>query len=78
LYILVFLTILFFEEQPEFYASYKLINVKSYQKYNDSLTLHVVDLSHIELATEEDKLLEEQNAQIQKLLTELEYLRGKS
>ncbi len=144
-----FLDYTLFEGQPEFYASYKLINVKSYQKYSDSLTLHVVDLSHIELATEEDKryhihewaalfkadtweeirmiaskneylteaaqtmfcmseddlvykrcldreeyyqdlrsyeraiaekekLLEEQNAQIQKLLTELEYLKGKS
>lgn len=44
-----------FEEQPEFYASYKLINVKNHQKYSDSLTLHVVDLSRIDLATEEDK-----------------------
>ncbi len=50
-----FLDYALFEGQPEFYASYKLINVKSYQKYSDSLTLHVVDLSHIELATEEDK-----------------------
>ncbi|MDE6213682.1 MAG: PD-(D/E)XK nuclease family transposase, partial [Lachnospiraceae bacterium] len=40
---------------PEFYASYKLINIKNYQKYSDSLTLYVVDLSHINLATEEDK-----------------------
>lgn len=43
------------EECPEFCASYKLINVKSHKKYSDSLTLYVVDLSHIELATEEDK-----------------------
>lgn len=43
------------EESPEFCASYKLINTKSYQKYSDSLTLYVIDLSHIELATEEDK-----------------------
>ena len=43
------------EEQPEFYATYKLINVKNHQKYSDSLTLNVVDLSRIDLATEEDK-----------------------
>ena len=50
-----FLDYTLFEEQPEFYASYKLINVKNHQKYSDSLTLHVVDLSRIDLATEEDK-----------------------
>jgi len=50
-----FLDYSLFEKHPEFYASYKLINVKSYHKYSDSLTLYVVDLSHIELATEEDK-----------------------
>lgn len=50
-----FLDYSLFEECPEFYASYKLINIKNYQKYSDSLTLYVVDLSHIDLATEEDK-----------------------
>ena len=50
-----FLDYTLFEERPEFYASYKLINVKNHQKYSDSLTLHVVDLSRIDLATEEDK-----------------------
>ena len=50
-----FLDYSLFEERPEFYASYKLINTKSYEKYSDSLTLYVVDLSHIDLATEEDK-----------------------
>ncbi|MBD5506615.1 MAG: Rpn family recombination-promoting nuclease/putative transposase [Lachnospiraceae bacterium] len=50
-----FLDYSLFEECPEFYASYKLINIKNDQKYSDSLTLHVVDLSHIELATAEDK-----------------------
>ncbi len=50
-----FLDYSLFEECPEFYASYKLINIKNYQKYSDSLTLCVVDLSHIDLATEEDK-----------------------
>lgn len=44
-----------FEGQPEFYATYKLINVKNHQTYSDSLTLHVIDLSRIDLATDEDK-----------------------
>lgn len=50
-----FLDYTLFEERPEFYASYKLINVKNSQKYSDSLTLNVVDLSRIDLATDEDK-----------------------
>ena len=50
-----FLDYTLFKERPEFYASYKLINVKNHQKYSDSLTLHVVDLSRIDLATEEDR-----------------------
>lgn len=44
-----------FDNCPEFYATYKLINVKSHQIYSDSLTLNVVDLSRIDLATEDDK-----------------------
>lgn len=43
------------KEDPEFCASYKLINTKNHQKYTDSLTLYVIDLSHIDLATEEDR-----------------------
>lgn len=43
-------------DYPEFYASYKLINVKSHQTYSDKITLNVVDLSRIDLATEEDRL----------------------
>lgn len=50
-----FLDYTLFEEHPEFHASYKLINVKNYQIYSDSLTLHVIDLSRIDLATDEDK-----------------------
>ena len=50
-----FLDYTLFEEAPEFHAAYKLINVKNFRTYGDSLTLHVVDLSNIELATEEDK-----------------------
>lgn len=50
-----FLDYALMEECLEFCASYKLINTKSYRRYSDSLTLYVIDLSHIELATEEDK-----------------------
>jgi hypothetical protein len=44
-----------FPEYPEFSATYKLLNVKNHIVYSDKFTLHVVDLTHIELATEEDK-----------------------
>ncbi|WP_022760719.1 Rpn family recombination-promoting nuclease/putative transposase [Butyrivibrio sp. AD3002] len=44
-----------FEEYPEFYASYKLINEKTHHIYSDKLQLRVLDLTQIELATDEDK-----------------------
>lgn len=44
-----------FPEYPEFYATYQLLNVKNYIKYSDKLCLHVLDLTRIDLATEEDK-----------------------
>lgn len=50
-----FLDYTLFRDRPEFYASYKLINVKNHQKYSDNLTLNVIDLSHIDMATEEDR-----------------------
>lgn len=50
-----FLDYTLFEESPEFYATYKLINVKNHDIYNDNFTLSVVNLSRIDLATEEDK-----------------------
>ena len=50
-----FLDYTLFEERPEFYAAYKLINIKNHQVYNDDLTLYVADLTRIDLATEEDK-----------------------
>lgn len=40
---------------PEFYGTYKLLNVKNNAEYSDKLTLSVVNLRHIDLATEEDK-----------------------
>ena len=50
-----FLDYTLFNDCPEFYATYKLLNVKNHHVYSDNLTLSVVDLSHIELATDEDK-----------------------
>ena len=44
-----------FPERPEFNSCYKLLNVKNHALYSDKFSLHVVDLTHIELATEEDK-----------------------
>ena len=45
-----------FPERPEFYATYRLINEKNFSVYSDKLRLSVVDLTHIDLATEEDRL----------------------
>lgn len=50
-----FLDYTLFEESPEFYATYKLINVKNCSVYSDSFTLSVINLSRIDLATEEDR-----------------------
>ncbi len=44
-----------FPEYPEFYATYKLQNVKNNNIYNDKFQLNVLDLSQITLATDEDK-----------------------
>lgn len=44
-----------FPEQAEFYASYKLLNEKNHRKYSDKFTLRVLDLTQIQIATEEDK-----------------------
>ena len=41
------------KEYPEFYAKYKLLNVKNYHPYSDKFELRVVDLKNIELAIEE-------------------------
>lgn len=42
-------------EEPEFYATYKMLNVKNHLLYSDKFALSVVNLRQIELATEEDK-----------------------
>lgn len=50
-----FLDYTLFDGYPEFYAAYKLINVKNQQIYSNDFTLYVVDLSRIDLATDEDR-----------------------
>lgn len=44
-----------FDKVPEFYATYKLLNIKNHYIYSDKFTLSVVDLTQTDLATEEDK-----------------------
>lgn len=50
-----FLDFTLFPDFPEFYATYKLLNVKNYHLYSDKFTLSVIDLTQIDMATEEDK-----------------------
>lgn len=45
-----------FRDHPEFYATYQVINTKNHILYSDKLRLSVVDLTKIDMATEEDKL----------------------
>lgn len=51
-----FLDFTLFPEHPEFFATYKFLNVKNYSLYSDKIQLSVLDLTCIHLATEEDKL----------------------
>ncbi len=44
-----------FDTYPEFYAEYRLMNVKKHYIYNDKFALNVLCLTQTELATEEDK-----------------------
>ena len=45
-----------FEDAPEFYATYYVMNEKTHRIYSDKIRLSVLDLTHIELATGKDKL----------------------
>lgn len=49
-----FLNYTLFPEYPEFLASYRLLNQKNNNLYTDKLTIYVVDLTKIDLATKED------------------------
>ena len=44
-----------FEEHPEFYATYKLLNVKNHNLYSDKCIHSVVDLSKTEMADKKDR-----------------------
>lgn len=50
-----FLDFTLFPEYPEFYATYRMMNVKNHHVFSDKIALSVVDLKHIELATQEDR-----------------------
>lgn len=50
-----FLDYTLFKESPEFYASYKMMNTKNHHIYSDNFEIRVVNLTQIELATDEDK-----------------------
>ena len=39
---------------PEFYAKYQLLNVKTHKKYTDMIGVNVLQLNHTEIATQED------------------------
>ncbi len=47
-----------FDGYPEFYASYKMMNVKNHHVFSDKFILNVLDLTQIKLATDEDRLCE--------------------
>lgn len=49
-----FLNFTLFPQAPEFYATYQLMNIKTHQLYSSKFSIYVVDLSRIDLATEED------------------------
>ena len=44
-----------FPEYPEFYAKYRMMNVKNHQIYSDKFQLHVLSLNQTKLATKEDR-----------------------
>ncbi len=50
-----FLDYTLFPDSPEFYSTYKLMNVNNHRIYSDNLILRVLDLTQINLATSEDK-----------------------
>ena len=44
-----------FEDSPEFYASYKLMNTKTHRAYSEKFRLNVLELNQAALATQEDR-----------------------
>lgn len=49
-----FLNFTLFEDQPEFFATYELRNKKTGHLYSSKFSIHVLDLTRIDLATAED------------------------
>ena len=49
-----FLNYTIFLEYPEFFAKYRMMNIKNHNVYTTKFNLYVVDLTKIELATQED------------------------
>ena len=49
-----FLKYTLFKDHPEFYATYRLMNEKDHYVFSDRFRLSVVELNHINMATEED------------------------
>ena len=49
-----FLDFTLFPDYPEFYSTHMLMNMKNHHVFSDKLKLSVIDLSKIELATDED------------------------
>ncbi len=49
-----FLDFTLFPDEPEFYATNMLMNIKTHKIFNDKFRLSVVDLTKIEMATDED------------------------
>ena len=45
-----------FEDSHEFFANYYLMNEKNHRIYSDKFRLSVLDLTHIDLATKEDRV----------------------
>ncbi len=53
-----FLDFTLFDDHPEFFAKYRLININDGHVYTDNFNLYVIELNHTELATQEDKAFE--------------------
>ena len=54
-YQFAFLDFTLFEDVPEFFARYGMLNFKNHRLYTDKFLLGIVDLTQIDIATEEDK-----------------------
>ena len=50
-----FLDFTLFPDRPKFYATYKLMDIENHYRYTDKLSIGVVDLSRIDIASCEDK-----------------------